>query len=82
MKAITTKYIGPTNYRGSRIKATDDAGNSITIGYDSVLNHEEPYAKAAIALCKKMGWTGSLVSGWTKDGYVFCFSQSEIYEIK
>ena len=34
MKAIITKYIGPTDTRGSRIKASDEDGNSITIGYD------------------------------------------------
>lgn len=81
MKAITTKYICATNYRGSRIKAFDSDGNSVTISYDSELSYEGPYAKAAIALCKKMGWTGKLVSGGTKDGYVFCFSQSETFEI-
>ena len=55
MKAITTKYIGPTNYRGSRIKASDEDGNAITISYPHELSGEEVYRKAAVALCTKIG---------------------------
>jgi hypothetical protein len=29
----TTRYLGPTNHRGSRIKVTM-AGSSVTVGYD------------------------------------------------
>ena len=36
MQAIETRYLGPTNTRGSRIKATAAAG-SITIHYDDAL---------------------------------------------
>jgi hypothetical protein len=74
MKAITTKYIGPTNYRGSRIKASDEDHNSITIPYPHELSGEEVYRKAAVALCVKMKWSTNLVAGGTKDGYVFCFA--------
>jgi hypothetical protein len=81
MKAISTKYIPATNYRCSRVKAFDGDGNSVTIPYDSDLDRDEPFAKAAILLCKKMNWTGTLVSGGTKDGWVFCFEQSEKYPI-
>jgi hypothetical protein len=81
MKAITTKYIPATNYHCSRVKAFDGDGNSVTIPYDSDLNRDEPFVKAAIILCRKMKWTGKLVSGGTKDGWVFCFAQSETYDI-
>ena len=76
MQAITTKFIGPTNTRGSRIKASAYAG-SITVGYSHELNSDENHRAAAEALCAKMGWPGSdtLISAdLPKSGYVFVFS--------
>jgi len=70
-KAIVTKYIAATNTRPSRIKASDEDGNTITIPYDHSLSHGQRYAKAAVALCEKMGWSTNLVGGHVKDGYVF-----------
>ena len=61
MVAIVTKYIGPTDYRGSRIKATAGNGQTITIGYDHELSIEKAHRKAAQALCDKMKWTGKLM---------------------
>ncbi len=52
MQAIETKYIGPSNYRGSRIKATCERG-SITISYDDALNSDEAHIAAADALVAK-----------------------------
>lgn len=72
MKAIQTKYLGPTNYRGSRIKASDEDGNAITIGYPHEAGMGEPaHRVAAEALQRKMGWDGELVGGSLKDSYVF-----------
>ena len=79
MIAIVTKYLGATETKGSRIKATAN-GNSITIGYPHELSGAAIFAKAAIALCEKMGWTGNLVSGGTNDGYVFCFDTAESFD--
>lgn len=66
MQAITTKYIGPTNTRGARIKARCAAG-SLTVGFDYALNEDERHRGAAEALRKKLGWTadhyGKIVSG-------------------
>jgi len=73
MKAIMTKYLGPTVFHGSSIKAFDKDGNTTTIPYPYELSGEEAYRKAAIALCAKMGWPTNLVGGETGDGYVFCF---------
>ena len=72
MKAIQTKYVGPTYTRGSRIIATDCDGNKVTISYSHELR-DEIHRKAAEALCAKMGWTGKLVSGSIKNGMVFVF---------
>jgi len=75
MKAIVTKYHGPTNNRGSRITASDEDGNKITIPYPYELSGEDVHRKAAEALCQKMNWPGKLVAGSLKNGYVFVFSE-------
>ncbi len=79
MNAITTRYIGATNYRGSRIKAIAGNGQTITIGYPHEFSGEECFAQAALALCRKLGWDDQkyhvgLIGGHTKDGYVFVFT--------
>ena len=73
MKAIKTKYKGPTNTRGSRIIASDEDGNRITISYPYELSGEAVHRKAAEALCAKMNWPGELAGGSIKNGYVFVF---------
>ena len=72
MKAILTKYLGPTNVRGSRVKASAE-GVSVTIPYASELNAERAHDEAALALVRKMGWPGTLVRGGRPDmrGYVY-----------
>lgn len=62
MQAILTKYLGPTNVRGSRIKATARAG-SVTASYDHALDADGNHKAAAAALCAKMGWTGDSHKG-------------------
>ena len=73
MKAIRTKYLGATNHRGSRIKADDYEGHSVTISYPHELSGEAVHRKAADALTAKMDWPTDLVGGGTDIGYVFCF---------
>jgi hypothetical protein len=77
MKAIITKFHGPTNFKGSRITASDEDGNRITIGYPYELSGSECHRKAAQALCDKMGWTGKMVCGSLKHAYVFTFVGDE-----
>src|SRR5271157_3365830 len=76
MKAIKTTYKGATNFKGSRIIASDEDGNRITISYPYELSGEAVHRKAAEALCDKMQWTGKkgLIAGSLKNGYVFVFS--------
>lgn len=76
-QAIVTRYIGPTNVRGARIKATASAG-SVYIGYDEAgTTPEERHAAAAAKLSAKFGWDdpryyGPLIGGGLPDGsYVF-----------
>jgi hypothetical protein len=77
MKAIITKYHGPTNNRGSHISAMDSDRNRVSIPYPHELSGEAAHHKAALALCAKMGWTGQLVGGATKRGYVFVFTEGQ-----
>jgi len=75
MKAIRTKYHGPTDTRDSRISASDEDGNRVSIPYPHELSGEAVHRKAADRLCEKMNWTGKLHGGSLKDGYVFVWEK-------
>ena len=79
MIAIQTKYISPTNPRGSRIKAFTETGFTVTIPYDYSLNHELVHFKAVKELIKKysLDWNlDGMTYGGVKNGYAFCFPHS------
>lgn len=83
MKAIVTKYLGPTDRRGSRIKAEAEGGNTITIGYPH--GSDNPHLDAALALCHKMNWSGTLAKGGLPDGrcvFVFCHHSQYVFPIE
>jgi hypothetical protein len=63
MKAIVTKYHGPGNVRGSRISASDSDGNRVILHRDCALSVDQNRDRAALALCRKLGWTGTLAHG-------------------
>lgn len=63
MQSIETKYLGPTNHRGSRIKARSSGGHSVTISIDHALSTEQNHHRAAVALARKLGWKGKMVAG-------------------
>ncbi|MGH6746380.1 hypothetical protein [Novosphingobium sp.] len=77
-QSITTRYLGPTNSRDSRIKATarkrsasfPEQGLSVPYGYG---NTEEEHCKGAKALAEKLGWSGLWVGGGNVDenGFVY-----------
>lgn len=74
MKAILTKYHGPTNTRGSRITAFDGDA-SASIPYPHELSGEACHRAAANALCEKMGYDSTLlISGEMDHGYAFVFA--------
>jgi hypothetical protein len=82
MQAIQTRYIGPTNTRGSRIKAWCAAG-SLTIPYPYEVNSGQPcHRKAAEALREKLGWNKphygeEMLGGCLPNGdYVFIFNNA------
>lgn len=71
-QAIETKYLGPTNTKGARIKATAWA-DSVTLRYDYALDAQGNHKAAADALIAKLGWTGTFAQGGNVkgDGYYF-----------
>lgn len=74
MKAISTHYLGATNYRGSRIVATDADNNRVSRPYGNERDTEAEHRAAAEALRDKMGWKGELIGGGTKDGMCWVFA--------
>ncbi|UGY21557.1 hypothetical protein HU675_0045030 [Bradyrhizobium septentrionale] len=76
-QAITTKYFGASNSKGSRIKASAAAG-SITLHLDNALSIEANHAKAARALAEKLDWRGAWAMGGMPDDQGYCFVCSDI----
>jgi len=73
MQTIITKYLGPTDTLGSRISATSTSGQRIVVSRDYSLTTDHNHAKAAIALCRKLDWIGTLQGGDTKTGVAWVF---------
>jgi hypothetical protein len=66
-QAIVTKFIGPSNVKGSRVKAKAAAG-SLTLHWDHSLNGDDNHTKAAKALAEKLAWGGVWFGGGMPDG--------------
>ena len=62
MQAIQTKYLGPTNNRGGRLKATCDAG-ALTVEWNHALNPTDNHRAVARRLILQLGWHGTWVQG-------------------
>lgn len=76
MQAIVTKFLGPTNHRGSRVKATADAlPHGVTVGWDYGAGNgtgrsdvDANHDRAAVELIKRMGWFGTWMRGHLPSG--------------
>lgn len=66
MKAIQTKFIGPSETRGARVKAWIK-GNTATVSWDHGLETVDNHGAAARALVVKLKWSGRLVGGTLPD---------------
>lgn len=72
--AIETAYIGPSNTRGSRIRArVMERGNgqrprSLTLTWDGRLGSQDNHREAARALAVKLGWDGRWIEGGADKG--------------
>lgn len=84
MQTIETKYLPATNTKQSRIKATasgattDKKRQSVTVGYNS---SNTPDVDAALQLARKLGWSGTLIQGGTREGSVFVFADDKRHHI-
>jgi len=76
MKAIQTKYLGPTTHKGSRVKAYDLDGNSFTIPWDYGKKDSDIHLGAVMGFCEKYDWPPyQWHFGSTKDGYTWIACQ-------
>lgn len=77
MQAITTKYVGHTNTKPSRIVArTGNGGFSVSLGANSMpwgSDDIRSHKHVAELLRDKMKWKGELIGGGVKTGFVFVF---------
>jgi hypothetical protein len=74
MQTITTKYVGPSNVRGSRIIATASGNKARSIiSYNCALSSEDAHMEGVKALCAKLNWTGEMIGGHTENGMVWVF---------
>ena len=73
--SIETKYFGPTNTRGSKVKASCHRfDQSKAIGWDYALNPFENHSQVARLLAHNIDAAGELMSfSETKTGYSFHF---------
>lgn len=83
LRCITTKWHGPTNSRGSRVKATahKGQGGSLVHHWDYGIANDRPgvndiegnHIAAAQKLAERLGWSGEWVAGAlpSEDGYAF-----------
>lgn len=62
MQAIKTRYCGPTDTKGSRIRASCDGG-SVSVPYDSALDTDANHYAAVKKLCDKLGWDAARFFG-------------------
>jgi hypothetical protein len=87
MVALETYYIGPTDFRGSRIGvrrmdgpselASKDKPYRMTVPYDDALPDEDVHFVAVQAFCAKYDWHGKLCCGGTDRGYVWVWVPKE-----
>ena len=81
MIVIHTKYLGPTDTRGSRVKAYTSDGRSVTVSYDSGLESVKAHLQAVHAFADKhLKYSPDVTRmayGDSADGkgYCFCFLQ-------
>jgi hypothetical protein len=73
-QAIVTKFFGPTDTKGARIKASAQAG-SVFSSYTYETSSDGEHCLAAKKLAEKLGWNGVYFGGGNPDGtgntYVF-----------
>ena len=71
-QAIVTKYLGYTNHRSSRIKASARRAGSVVVPYDHTLSPANNHIGACVVLTRKLKWDGNWAMGdLSASEYVF-----------
>lgn len=68
MKAIVTKYHGPTDTKPSHFSATAEGCKRMVFSYNYNMDAAANHHYAAIRFQREMEWSGTLVSGSLPDG--------------
>ena len=74
-QAITTRFAGPTESRGSRIIVKSQAGRK-TVAWDHALDASENHARAAYLYARSLGWVTDpkrMSGGGMPDGSGYCW---------
>jgi hypothetical protein len=67
---VKSKFLAPTNNRGSRISVTHgQGGKRIVSGWDYALDTPENHTLAIAYYIEAMGWDGEWVTGADDTGY-------------
>lgn len=76
-RMIESHFIGPTNYRGARVKARS-ATESIVLPWDDGLGVTDNHCRAIDALARKLGWTrgqaAAVIAPTRGGGYVAIYT--------
>lgn len=70
-QAIITKYLGPTNHRGGRVRAQAAGGAYLVQAWDYGRNQDGNHDDAAKELAIQLGWRGVWLRGDLADGAVY-----------
>lgn len=72
---FTTRFLGPTTYKGARIRVTSPSGRTKIVAWDHALNPHSNHASAVAAFVAEIQEVSAedvtLYGGWTKSGYAF-----------
>ena len=80
MSLIVTKFIGPTNHRGSRIAARSYS-TAITIAWDYALDVGENHDAACAALARKLKLDGRWFRAETHDTKGYCYVRGVVPQV-
>ena len=70
LQAIETRFLAPTNTLGSRVVAVSCGGSRLTLAWSHDLDAAANHRAVAVALMRRLGWGGRLVTGTLKHSYV------------
>lgn len=75
-QAIRTRYCGPTDHRGARVKAMCDA-KVIYVPWDHAKDVTDNHTHAASTLAMRLGWSSEWLGGSAGDEYVYVCADTD-----